>query len=310
MAKKKITVIGAGNVGATCAQRIVEANLADVVLIDVVEGVAEGKALDMMQSAPIIGFDAWIKGTTDFSHTEGSDVIIITAGLARKPGMSRDDLLLKNAEIVKDVVSKAAPLSPHGVIIVVTNPLDVMCAVAMKYSNFPRERVIGMAGELDAARFSHFVREKIGGASTRINAVVLGTHGDDMVPVARLSKAGKKRFDVLFSESELNELIKRTQNGGAEIVSLLKTGSAFYAPSAGAFAMARSIVTNSNEVFCSSVYLRGEYGIHDVFCGVPVMLGKKGISDIIDLELDEKELAELKKSAEMIRENTDKIRTV
>jgi malate dehydrogenase len=310
MGKKKVTVIGAGNVGATCAQRFIEADLADVVLIDVADGLAEGKALDMMQSAPILGFEKKITGTMDFTHSRGSDIIIITAGLARKPGMSRDDLLNKNAGIVKDVVLKTAPLSPKAVIIIVTNPLDVMCAVALKYSHFPRARVIGMAGELDAARFSHCVRMALGAKAARLSAIVLGTHGDAMVPLPRLSKVGNKKVDTLFSRTEVQEIISKTQNGGAEIVGLLKTGSAYYAPSAGAFAMARSILTHAEETFCSSVYLEGEYGITDVFCGVPVTLGRKGVSRIIELKLDETEAAALKKSAEAIRVNTAKVKDI
>jgi len=310
MAKKKVTVIGAGNVGATCAQRVVESGLADVVLIDILDGFAEGKALDMMQSAPVIGFDTSIEGTTDFKKSKGSDVIVITAGLARKPGMSRDDLLQKNAAIIKDVVKKTAPLSPKAVIIVVTNPLDVMCAVAMKYSKFPRSRVLGMAGELDAARFSHFVREKIDCKASKMRAVVLGTHGDSMVPIPRLSKVGNKKIDTLFSRRELNAIIEKTQKGGAQIVGLLKTGSAYYAPSAGAFAMTRSIITNADDVFCSSIYLEGEYGIENVFCGVPAKLGKKGLTEVVTLKLDQAELEDLKKSAETIRTNTEKIKNV
>lgn len=311
MAKKKVTVIGAGNVGATCAQRFIEADLADVVLIDVADGLARGKALDMMQSAPILGFDKTIEGTMDFTRSRGSDIIIITAGLARKPGMSRDDLLAKNAAIVKDVVVKTAPLSSKAVYIIVTNPLDVMCAVAFKYSGFPPQRVIGMAGELDGARFSHCVREALGGGkASRFTATVLGTHGDAMVPLPRLSKVGNKKVDTLFSRKELQTIIDKTQKGGAEIVGLLKTGSAYYAPSAGAFAMARSILTDADQVFCSSVYLEGEYGITDVFCGVPVALGKKGVSRIIELKLDEDEGADLKKSAAAIRANTDTIKDV
>jgi len=310
MAKKKITVIGAGHVGATCAQRIVESELADVVLIDIAEGLAEGKALDMMQSAPILGFEKTIEGTDDFKRSRGSDIVIITAGLARKPGMSRDDLLIKNANIIKDVVKKTAPFSPTAVLIIVTNPLDVMCSVAMKYSKFSRSRVIGMAGELDAARFSHFVRKKLGRKASRLNAMVLGTHGDSMVPIPRLSKVGNKKVDTLFSRTELQKIIEKTQKGGAEIVALLKTGSAYYAPSAGAFAMARAIITNSDDIFCSSVYLEGEYGIQNVFCGVPVVFGKKGLTRIIELKLDQSELADLKRSSETIRANTEKVKDI
>lgn len=307
---KKVTVIGAGNVGATCAQRFIESNMANVVLIDVVEGLAEGKALDMMQSAPVLGFDAKIEGTTDFKKSRGSDVIVMTAGLARKPGMSRDDLLQKNTAIMKSVISQIAPLSPNAVIIVVTNPLDVMCYVAMKYSKFPRERVIGMAGELDGARFSHFVREKLSAKASQLNAYVLGTHGDAMVPLPRLSKAGSKKFDSLFSANTMKRLVEKTQKGGAQIVSLLKTGSAYYAPSAAAYAMARSVLCDTNEIFCSSVWMQGEYGIEETFCGVPVKLGKKGVTEIPEWKLNKKELALLHASAETIKKNIEKVKEV
>ena len=310
--KKKVTVVGAGHVGATCAQRIVESDLADVTLIDVVDGLAAGKALDMMQSASILGFDAKIEGTNDFKKSRGSDVIVITAGLARKPGMSRDDLLKMNAEIIKDVVKKTAKLSPDAVLIIVTNPLDVMCAVAKKYSGFPKKRIIGMAGELDGARFSCFLREKLDSKKKAVDfkATVLGTHGDAMVPIARLSKVGSKSVDSLLSSRILNNLIERTKNGGAEIVELLKTGSAYYAPSAAAFAMVRSIINDSGDVYCSSVYLEGEYGISDVFCGVPVELGRKGIKKIIELKLDDKETKLLMASSETIRKNIEKVKDI
>lgn len=308
--KKKVTVIGAGNVGATCARRIVESDLADVMLIDVVDGLAEGKAIDMMQSAPILGFESRIEGTCDFKKAKGSDVIVITAGLARKPGMSRDDLLNKNAMIVKDVVKKVAPGSPKAVIIVVTNPLDTMCYVAQKYSKFPHNRVIGMAGELDAARFSFFIREKRDCKAATMKAMVLGTHGDTMVPVPRLSKVGSKKVDTLFSSKAIKGLVDKTKKGGAQIVALLKTGSAYYAPSAGAFVMARAILNDTKEVFCSSVYLNGEYGISDTYCGVPVQLGKKGIEKMVPIKLDKNELALLHASSESIKANTEIIKNV
>lgn len=310
--KKKVTVIGAGHVGATCAQRIVESNLADVCLLDVVDGLAEGKALDMMQSAPVLGFDSRIEGSTDFKKSRGSDVIIITAGLARKPGMSRDDLLKKNAEIMKSVVSQTAKVSPDAVIIVVTNPLDTMCYIAQKYSGFPHKRVIGMAGELDGARFSCFLREKLDPKkkSATFRAVVMGTHGDAMVPLTRFSKVGSKTFDTLLSSRMMKKLVDRTKNGGAEIVGLLKTGSAYYAPSAAAFAMARSILKGTGETYCCSVFLNGEYGIEDTYCGVPVELGRKGIKKIVELKLDDKELKMLKVSSDTIRANTEKVKDI
>lgn len=310
MKLKKVTVIGAGNVGATCAQRIVEANLADVVLIDIVYGLAEGKALDVMQSAPIMKFDASIEGTTDFGRSRGSDIIVITAGLVRKPGMSRDDLLIKNASIIKEIVQKVAPLSPKAVLLIVTNPLDVMCYITQKYSSFPHKRVIGMAGELDSARMSHFVRERLNNKVGTMKTLVLGTHGDAMVPLPRLSTVGKKPVDKLISARILKAIVDKTKKGGAQIVSLLQTGSAFYAPSAAVFAMVRSIIHNTNELFCCSVFLQGEYDIHDTYCGVPVTLGKEGIRDIVELELNQKEKALLKNSSQTIKANIDKIRSL
>ncbi len=307
MKRKKVTVIGAGNVGTTCAQRIVEHNLADVVLIDIVYGLAQGKALDVMQSAPILGFDATIEGTTNFQRSRGSDVIIITAGLVRKPGMSRDDLLIKNASIIKEVVQEVAPLSPHAILLIVTNPLDVMCYVAQKYSGFPHKRVIGMAGELDGARFNHFIRERINNKVGTMKALVLGTHGDAMVPLARLSKVGSRSVDKLISSRILKSIIDKTKKGGAQIVSLLQTGSAFYAPSAAVFSMVRSILHNKKELFCCSVYLQGEYEIRDNYCGVPVRLGKSGVSEIVDLKLNKKEIASLQKSSQIIKENINKL---
>ena len=251
-----------------------------------------------------------IEGTTDFRKSRGSDVIVITAGLARKPGMSRDDLLAKNAAIIKKIVKSIAAGSPKAVIIMVTNPLDVMCYIARKYSKFPDERVIGMAGELDAARFCHFVREKTGHKASKMDAIVLGTHGDAMVPVPRLSKVGNKKIDTIFSSRELRTIIEKTQKGGAQIVGLLKSGSAYYAPSAGAFRMTKAILKDSREVFCSSVFLRGEYGIEDTYCGVPVCLGKNGVKEIVKFDLTEKELEMLKASSKTIRANIDKVRNV
>jgi len=304
---KKITVIGAGNVGATCAQRILESSLADVILLDVVEGLAEGKALDMNQSAHIIGFNSYIKGSTDFNLSEGSDVIVITAGLARKPGMSRDDLAMKNATIMKDIVSKVSQLSPNAVLIIVTNPLDVMCYVARKYSGFSRDRIIGMAGELDGARFIHFVRENIEDKTSKMTAMVLGTHGDAMVPLIRFSTVGDEKVESLLSSQALDDIVEKTQKGGAQIVGLLKTGSAYYAPSAAAFVMARSIILDLDEVYCCSVFMEGEYGITNTYCGVPVRLGSGGVKEILKIDLNDTELELLQKSSKTIKENIDKV---
>ncbi len=306
--RKKVTVIGAGNVGATCAQRIVENDLADVILIDIDKGLAEGKAVDIMQSAHLLGFKKKIVGTDNFKAGEGSSVIIVTAGLARKPGMTRDDLLKKNGEIVKDTVSKAAPLSKNSVIIVVTNPLDVMCSVAQKYSGFPYSRVIGMAGELDKARFSYFLRLEKDADPMKIKSVVLGTHGDAMAPMPRFTKIGSKKIGSIFSSRKIKGIIEKTRKGGAQIVNLLKRGSAYYAPSAAAFVMARAVLNNTGETFVSSVYLNGEYGISGTYCGVPVKLGKKGVIEIVELPLDSDERELLLKSAEAIKNNIEKVK--
>ncbi|MDD5086094.1 MAG: malate dehydrogenase [Candidatus Omnitrophica bacterium] len=303
----KVTVVGAGFVGATTAQRIVEKDLADVVLIDVVEGLSQGKALDMMQSAPVEGFHSSIRGTNDYKDTAGSDLIIITAGLTRKPGMSRDDLLLKNAEIVGGIAERAASHSPKAVILVVTNPLDVMCYVAWKKSGFPVKRIVGMAGVLDSARYSYFIAKELGCGMNEVQAVVLGGHGDAMVPLPRYTKVRNKPLSDCVDPAALKTIEQRTRDGGAEIVALLKTGSAFYAPSSSAVLMAKSILRNESAVFPSSVYLNGEYGLKDVFTGVPARLGEKGVEEIVELELTDEERKALNVSAEGVRENIRKL---
>ena len=276
MPRSKVTVIGAGNVGATTAQRIAEAGLADVVLIDIVEGLPQGKGLDLAEAAPVVGHDARVIGTNDYADTAGSDIIVVTSGLARQPGMSRDDLLAKNAGIVRSVVDQAARVSPDAIIIVVTNPLDAMCHVALEASGFPRERVIGMAGVLDSARFRTFIAQELGVSVEDTHAFVLGGHGDTMVPLSRYSTVAGVPITELLSADRVRALEERTANGGAEIVGLLKTGSAFYAPAAGAFEMVEAILLDRKRVLPCAVLLRGEFGIDGLFVGVPAVLGEGG----------------------------------
>jgi len=307
MARHKVTVVGAGNVGATCAQRIAEAGLADVVVIDIVEGLPQGKALDLAESAPVVGHDARVTGTNDYSDTAGSDVIVVTSGLARQPGMSRDDLLAKNAGIVRSVVEQAAPLSPDAVLIVVTNPLDAMCHVAFKASGFPRERVLGMAGVLDSARFRSFIAEELGVSVEDTHAFVLGGHGDTMVPLSRYSTVAGVPITELLPTERVRALEDRTANGGAEVVGLLKTGSAFYAPAASVFDMVESILHDRKRVLPCAVLLQGEFKTNGLFVGVPVVLGAGGVERIFEIELSADEQAAFDRSAAAVRELVDKL---
>ena len=307
MARNKVTVIGAGNVGATTAQRIAEAGLADVVLVDIVEGLPQGKGLDLAEAAPVVSHDARIIGTNDYAETAGSDVIVVTSGLARQPGMSRDDLLIKNAGIVKAVVQASASQSPDAVLIVVTNPLDAMCHVAMQASGFPRERVLGMAGVLDSARFRTFIAEELGVSVADTSAFVLGGHGDTMVPLPRYSTVAGIPITDLLPAERIQALVDRTANGGAEIVALLKTGSAFYAPAASAFEMVDSILRDRRRVLPCATYLKGEYGVDGLFVGVPVVLGKGGLQRVIEIKLTADEQASFEKSAAAVRELVDKL---
>lgn len=304
----KITVVGAGNVGATAAQRIAEKELAnEVVLVDVVDGIPQGKGLDMWESAPVERFDSKLIGTTTYEATEGSDVVVITAGLARKPGMSRDDLLYKNAEIVGSVTENIAKHSPNAIIIVVSNPLDAMTYVAFKKSGFPANRVMGMAGVLDSARFRSFIAEELKVSTRDVNAMVLGGHGDDMVPLPRFSTVAGIPITELMDKETIDRLVDRTRKGGIEIVNYLKTGSAYYAPSASAVEMVESIVKDQKRILPCAVLLDGQYGINNLFVGVPVKLGKTGIEQVLELKLSAAELAELKLSAEHVKENCDKL---
>ena len=297
----KITVIGAGNVGATAAQRIAERELADVVLIDILEGVPFGKALDLAEAAPIEKHDAGLIGANDYEPSRDSEIVIITSGIPRKPGMSRDDLLAINAKIMKTVVVQAARYSPNAVLIIVSNPLDAMCHVALEASAFPKNRVLGMAGVLDSARFRTFIARELNVSVENTHAFVLGGHGDTMVPLPRFSTVAGIPITELLDPAAIERLVKRTREGGAEIVSLLKTGSAFYAPASAACEMAEAIIKDKKKILPCAAYLTGEYGINDLFMGVPVKLGRGGIEQVIEITLRPEEEAALKKSAEAVK---------
>jgi malate dehydrogenase len=299
----KITVVGAGNVGATTAQRVAEKELArTVVLVDIVEGIPQGKGLDQWQSAPIEGFDSRIVGTNGYDEAADSEIVIITAGIARKPGMSRDDLLNTNAGIVKQVSEQVKKTSPKAIVIVVSNPLDVMCYVAKEVTGFPRERVLGMAGVLDTARYRAFLAEALDVSVRDIQAMVLGGHGDTMVPLISYTSVSGIPVTQLMERSKLDAIVDRTRNGGAEIVKHLKTGSAYYAPSAGAVQMAEAIVFDQRRILPCAAWLNGEYGMTGLFLGVPCKLGRKGLEKVMEVELTSDERAALEKSAEAVRE--------
>jgi malate dehydrogenase len=302
MPRPQVTVIGAGNVGASVAQRVAEGRLADVVLIDIVEGLPQGKALDLAQAAPVVGHDMKVSGTNDYADTAGSDIIVVTSGLARQPGMSRDDLLAKNAGIVRSVVQQAAAHSPGAILIIVTNPLDAMCHVALEASGFAPERVIGMAGVLDSARFRTFIAHELGVSVSSTHAFVLGGHGDTMVPLPRYSTAGGVPITELLDGARIDALVDRTRKGGAEIVALLKTGSAYYAPAASVAQMIDSIINDRNEILPCAAYLQGQYGVDGLFVGVPVKLGRGGITKVIEIELGKDERAAFDHSADAVRE--------
>ena len=297
----KITVIGAGNVGATTAQRLAEKGLSEIVLLDVVEGMPQGKALDLMQAEPIYGSNCKVVGTNTYEETENSDVIIVTSGLPRKPGMSRDDLIKVNSGIVKSVVEQAIQKSPDAILVIVSNPLDVMSYVAYKVSKFPRERVIGMAGVLDSSRMRAFIAMELNVSIENVHAFVLGGHGDTMVPMIRHATVAGIPVTELLSKDKLDAIIKRTREGGAEIVSLLKNGSAFYAPSASVVEMVDAIVKDKKKILPCTVLCKGEYGVNDIFLGVPVKLGKKGMEQIIEIKLNKEESDALGKSADTVR---------
>ncbi|MBI5700447.1 malate dehydrogenase [Candidatus Saganbacteria bacterium] len=303
----KITVVGAGNVGGQCVYRLAQKGFKDIVLIDVVEGLPQGKALDMMQAGSVDGFTANIKGTNDYKDTKGSDVVVITAGLARKPGMSRDDLIAKNAEILASIVKPLKENSPNAILIIVTNPLDAMTYYALKLSGFKPNRVIGMAPVLDGARMKLFIAEALHADLKDVYAEVMGSHGDLMVPIPRLSTVDGKSLTEVLTPEQINAIVQRTRDGGAEIVKLLKTGSAYYAPGSSAAEMTEAIVKDSKKVLGVCAYLNDEYGINDVYLGVPAKLGKNGIEEIVKLDLTADELSQLQTSAKAVKKLCNKL---
>ncbi len=300
--RKKVTVVGAGNVGANCALRIADKELADVVLVDVVEGVPQGKGLDLLESGPVQGYDVTVTGANDYEPTANSDIAILTAGFPRKPGMSRDDLLLANYDVVRTATEQIARYSPNCILIVVTNPLDAMCQAAHWVSRFSKNRVVGMAGVLDSARFRTFIAQELQVSVENVTGVVMGGHGDTMVPLVRLSSVSGIPLTELMDQATLDRIVDRTRNGGAEIVKYLKTGSAYYAPSAAAVEMAESILKDKKKVLPCAAYLEGEYGISGLFVGVPVKLGANGIEKIYEIQLTDAEKALLHKSAAAVQE--------
>ncbi len=306
--RKKITIVGAGNVGASLAQVLSGRGYADLALIDIVEGLPQGKALDLLQSGPLSGFNTNVEGINDYKDTAGSNIVVITSGIARKPGMSRDDLLLTNMKIVQDVVSKIILYSPQCIIIVVTNPLDAMAQLALKASGLPRSKVMGMSGVLDSTRFRAFVAMELGVAMEDVSALVMGGHGDAMLPLSRLASVGGIPLTELLSPAKIHGIVKRTINGGAEIVALLKTGSAYYAPAAAIAEMVDSIVLDQKRILPCAVYLEGEYGISGVVVGVPVKLGSEGVEKIFEIKLDHEEKEALERSAKGVKELVEVMR--
>jgi malate dehydrogenase len=303
--RRKITVVGAGNVGATTAQRLAERDYADIVLVDIVEGMPQGKALDMNQAGPVVGYEPKIVGSNGYEETSGSDIVVITSGLPRKPGMSRDDLLAANREIVAGVTREVADRSPDSIIICVTNPLDAMCHVALDTSEFPRQRVVGMAGILDSARFRTFLAWELGVSVRDVTGFVLGGHGDTMVPITSYTNVAGVPVSQRIDAGRLEEIVQRTRDGGAEVVKLLKSGSAYYAPSAAVVEMIDSILYDQKRVLPCAALCQGEYGIDGLFVGVPVKLGKDGVEEIIEIELSDQERADLHRSADAVRELVD-----
>ncbi|MDI6801420.1 MAG: malate dehydrogenase [Thermodesulfovibrionales bacterium] len=305
--KKRVSVIGAGNVGASLAQMIVHSGIANVVLFDIADGMPQGKALDLSEACPLWGSSSSIIGTNDYSHTEGSDVIVVTAGFPRKPGMSRDDLLHANAKVVSAVVANTAKLSPQAIIIIVTNPMDVMAQVSFKISGFNPERVIGMGGILDSARFRTFIAWEMGVSPEDVEALVLGGHGDLMVPMPRFTTVKGIPITELISKERIDALVERTRHGGAEIVALLKTGSAYYAPAAATYQMVKAIILNEHRLLPCAAYLNGKYRVNGVYTGVPVMLGSKGVENIIELKLNQQERIYFEKSVTAVKSLVDKL---
>jgi malate dehydrogenase len=302
VAKSKVTVVGAGNVGGTAAQRLAERNYADVVLVDIVEGLPQGKALDILESGPVVGFDTNVTGTNGYEESADSEIVVITSGSPRKPGMSRDELLKTNQNIVRSVTEEVVKHTPEAILVVVANPLDAMCHVALEVSGFPRERVVGMAGILDTARYRTFIAQELGVSVRDVFALVLGGHGDTMVPLPSMATVGGVAITDLLPQDRVEAIVARTRGGGAEIVQLLQSGSAFYAPSAAVVEMVDSILLDQKRLLPCAAYLQGEYGIDDLFVGVPVKLGASGVEEIVELDLEQNELEELKSSAGAVRE--------
>ena len=303
--RRKITVVGAGNVGATTAQRLAQRDYADVVLVDIVEGMPQGKALDLNQAGPVVGYEPNIVGTNGYEETSGSDIVVITSGLPRKPGMSRDDLLAANRDIVGGVTREVAERSPDSIVICVTNPLDAMCHVTLDVSEFPRQRVVGMAGILDSARFRTFLAWELGVSARDVTGFVLGGHGDTMVPIVSYTNVAGVPVSQKIDAQRLEEIVQRTRDGGAEVVKLLKSGSAYYAPSAAVVEMVDSILHDQKRVLPCAALCQGEYGIDGLFVGVPVKLGKDGVEEIVEIELSDAEQADLERSADAVRELVD-----
>jgi len=300
--RSKITVVGAGFVGSTLVQRLAERDYADIVMYDIVPNMPQGKALDMLEAGPVLGYDSQITGTNDYADTENSDLVVVTSGFPRKPGMTRDDLLKKNQEIVSQVTEQVVKYSPNCIMIIVSNPLDAMSQLALHVSKFPRNRVVGMAGVLDTARFRTFIAQEVGASVRDVQAYVLGGHGDTMVPLARMCTVAGVPISQLIPADRIEQIVQRTRDGGAEIVKLLGTGSAYFAPSAAVLQMVDSILLDKKMIMPSCVYLQGEYGIHDLFVGVPAKLGAQGVEQVIEIELDANERALLQKSAAAVKE--------
>jgi malate dehydrogenase len=306
--KNKVSIIGAGMTGSTTAHWLAEREIADLVIVDVVEGMPQGKALDLQEALPVVGKDVSVVGSNNYSATEGSDIVVITAGLPRKPGMSRDDLLYANAEIVSNAAQKSITYSPDAILLVLTNPLDAMAYLAMKAANLPPQRVIGQAGILDSARMRAFVSMELGVSVENIHCYVLGGHGDEMVPLTKASNVAGIPLDEILSAERLAAIVDRTRKGGGEIVNLLKTGSAYYAPAAAIAQMVEAILKDKHLIVPASAYLQGEYGLRELFFGVPVQLGRRGVEKVIEYKLDESEMAALNKSAEGVAENIAKLK--
>ncbi len=307
MPRRKVSIIGAGNVGATSAYYIAEKVIADIIMVDVIEGMTQAKALDFLHAGPMRGYDVSIRGTNDFSEIDDSDVVVITAGIPRKPGMDRMDLLKVNAEIVKSAAKHIARYAPNSTVIVVSNPLDVMCHVAFRTTGFAVQRVVGMAGILDSTRFRYFVAQELGCALTDVHAMVMGGHGDQMVPLPRFTTVAGIPVTQLLEKPVIGRLVERTRNGGAEIVAYLKSGSAYYAPAASVAEMVEAVVTDRKTLAPCAAYLRGEYGIENLFIGVPVLLGKNGIERIVELDLDPSEMAQVRASASAVRKGVEEL---